>query len=517
MRQYAFRIEDGAIFVTPKPGASIDSIKDLGARRLKSGSFKLPLLTRNVDELVSIEPDSLTLREYQQLWDFDWSFAETALSAAQIPEDILYPFQLEAIEYLLASTKPGALLALSPRMGKTIVSLIALDMLGARNVLIVCPRILILSWVQTASLWLGRDLEWEKSGWRVVTYDYARIHADELQSRKWDYIVIDESSKIKSASTKRFAALMKIRKDSPQAKVWELSGLPITRYSDDLWAQFKMLWPGAFPSYWRFANDYCEVEDTLWGPIIKGSRDDRDLKHDYRDLMFVRSLDQELDLIDPDFELIQTPLLPQQRRLYKRALDEFIIELSSGAEMTIKAKLAQMTKLMQIASSASNLDTAYVESSKIEAVLEMVAAGLVEMPCLIWTNWRQTGIQLANRLGTEYKVSRVIGGDSYDGIDSYLQGKSDLLLLSLEVGQFGLTLANTRTVIYVDKTFHMESFFQSMYRVRTIHADHPYKVISLKAPDTIDELVEQNLAGKAVDIMKLTNAEFLSLLGEAHG
>ncbi len=97
-------------------------------------------------------------------------------------------------------------------------------------------------------------------------------------------------------------------------------------------------------------------------------------------------------------------------------------------------------------------------------------------------------------------------------VESYRRGELDVLILSSKVGQHGLTLTNTRTIIYVDLTFEMEPYLQSLARVRRFGLKHEPLLITIRAETEIEALVEANLTGKAVDIEKISNDELSKLL-----
>ena len=78
--------------------------------------------------------------------------------------------------------------------------------------------------------------------------------------------------------------------------MWLLSGNPVTRYADDLWSQLHLVWPKAFPSYWRFAKRYCVVEETPWGDKVVATRRTRDVMEENSDLVVVTNQEEVLEL-----------------------------------------------------------------------------------------------------------------------------------------------------------------------------------------------------------------------------
>lgn len=495
----------------------------LGARRLSPpGEDPFYVLPKKIFILESLLRDlprlewSPEVREYYQD-----PFIVNSISEKHLYWDTLLPYQQDAVGHLFQS--PGSVLALSPGLGKTAVSIITSELLGARKVLVVAPLSLLYTWQREYEKWsqylyptlIYRDLTGSvlEEGWTITNYDLVSRHPTNFK-QKWDLIILDESVMVKNRQTKRFLRLKTL---VPQAtRVWALSGSPVTKAVDDLWSQFHLLSPTSFTSYWRFAQNYCIIERTPWGDTIVGSKP-YDFTREFRDMMFVRNQKDVLDLPDAFYETIELDLLPDQARLYKEILKQFIIELSSGEHLKIESKVAQLTRLLQVASNSINIDSGRNSSSKVEAVLELLETQYVENPTLIWTYWKPgSKVLYETLLGKGYSVGLVNGDTPQEMRDTiltkYRQGEYKILILSLAVGKYGLTLTNTRTMIYFDKTFSMDDYIQSFHRARRLGLDHSIFVVSLYARGTVDSLVKENLTGKSFDLARITDADLIQLL-----
>lgn len=438
----------------------------------------------------------------------------------------LFSFQREAVSYLVLSPHRGSLLALSPGLGKSAVAAVASDLLGFDRILIIAPLSLLSTWDREYRRWSWRDelpeIRHGKSpeGNIVITnYDTVVRHIDEYHKAKFQLVILDESILVKNRDTKRFRALKRLT--TGISRLWLLSGNPTSREVDDLWAQFHLIDPPSFSSYWRFAESYCVIENPPWGRGVVGSRN-LDFQAEFRDLMFVRHQKDCLELPESIPEVIDLPLTPHQRKLYTEVHKEFMTELTSGESLKIPNRVAQLVRLQQIVSNTLNLDTeGKSSSSKLEAVLEMVDSNYFDLPALIWVHWTAGAIQLWESLNQKLpgRVEIVLGGDPEADrkILSYKEGKVDILILSLGVGKYGHTLINTQTVIYFDRIWDMDAYIQSSYRVQRIGLDHTSTVITLRCPSTVDDLVEDNLAGKAIVVSQITNADLASLLKNLKG
>ncbi|MDM7940122.1 MAG: DEAD/DEAH box helicase [Methanothrix sp.] len=440
--------------------------------------------------------------------------------------DKMFQFQKEAISYLILSPHRGSLLALSPGLGKSAVATVASDLLNYDRVLIIAPLSLLSTWEREYRKWSWRDdppkVRHGKNpeGNIVITnYDTVVRHVDEYCKAKFQLVILDESILVKNRDTRRFKALKRLTLGVN--RLWLLSGNPVSREVDDLWAQFHLIDPPSFSSYWRFAESYCIIESPPWGRGVVGSRN-LDFQSEFRDLMFVRHQKDVLDLPELIPEVIDLPLTVPQKKLYEAIHSEFMAELTSKDNLLVPNKVAQLIRLQQIVSNSMNLDPdGGSHSSKLDAVVEMVETGYFDFPALIWVHWTEGALQLWHALEKLLpgKVEIILGGDPYTDykITEYKEGKKSILILSLGVGKYGHTLTNTRTVIYFDRTWDMDAFIQSSYRVQRIGLDHTAAVITLRCPSTVDDLVQDNLSGKAIVVSQITNADLASLLKNLKG
>lgn len=75
----------------------------------------------------------------------------------------LYPFQKTAVEYVVCNPHRGTLLSLSPGLGKTVVTIIAMDVLEAWKVLVLAPLTLAKNWGKEIVAWSRFNREWSRA------------------------------------------------------------------------------------------------------------------------------------------------------------------------------------------------------------------------------------------------------------------------------------------------------------------------------------------------------------------
>jgi SNF2 family DNA or RNA helicase len=356
----------------------------------------------------------------------------------------------------------------------------------------------------------------------------------------WDVVILDESILYKNRKSKRTGLVKSLVHRSGQ--VWCLSGAPITHDNSDIWSQFNILEPDYFTSFWTFAHEFCIVEQTPWssGQIV-GSRHGMRLREQYPDIMFVRNQEEVFDhLPSVIYQDLELPLTKRQKKAHDDILTDWFHQLEQNADSYVEVTkvIAQLTRLMQVTSNLKNLETTGKrwpdESTKADAVEQLLDTGAIEGPTLIWV-WHRPGAHaLRDRLqklavgkGPERKqspmygktVEMVIGRtkNADEIIERYKNGEVDVLILSIGVGKYGHTLANSNTVIYYDRTWDSDAIFQSLHRYagargRLAGYEHNPHVIILRCRGTVDDFVEMNLAGKLPDMAHVTGADLLKIL-----
>lgn len=445
----------------------------------------------------------------------------------------LFSFQKEGVSFLLGS--PRSMLALAPGLGKTATSVIAAEELKevAEKVLVIAPLSLLETWRREihrwtgskSDIWHGNPSTWKVHSrdfrWVITNYDSVRRHLQTLAQFKWDIVIVDESVLVKNRKAQRSQAVKTLCQKATHC--WLLSGAPTTKYFDDLWHQFNILDSARFRSYWRFAHTYCVVDRNKWGTSIVGNQRDASdrIKEDLQDIYFYRSQDDVLDL--PDWiweEPFEIRMDKSQSSLYSQMEDEFLAELPEGDVVVASNVLARLTRLIQIASNPSLIGGKDI-SAKREALKEILE--IYPKPFIIWTNFVATAQDLTRRWGKSYKVATLTGQTPKTQIpsivDNFQDGNLDILIAHPGVGKFGHTLTAARSVVYLERSYNGDDFYQSIYRVRRIGSQHSpimLRMLSLthNGRPTVDHVIDEVLDYRKEQNLKLTTNDLRKLFGE---
>src|SRR5262250_3365813 len=155
-------------------------------------------------------------------------------------------------------------------LGKTVQALALLQ--NARNVegaapsLVVAPTSVLPNWQREAErftpglrvfVWHGQDRRErveDLAGADLVltSYALARRDRDELQKRRWRYVLLDEAQNIKNAGSATAQACKALPADHRLA----LTGTPLENRLSELWSIFDFLMPGFLNAYTHFQRRY---------------------------------------------------------------------------------------------------------------------------------------------------------------------------------------------------------------------------------------------------------------------
>lgn len=453
--------------------------------------------------------------------------ASTAsLAPASTPEGFrgeLRSYQADALAWLtfLDTTGLGGCLALDMGLGKTPTILAHLvDNIGDAPSLVIAPPAVVGNWAAEARRFTpelsvvvhhgpGRadheDIaaEVERADVVITTYGTAVRDIEALEEIEWGRIVLDEAQAIKNPANETAQQLRRLTASSRLA----LTGTPIENGLGDLWAILDFTNPGLVGPRPHFI---AQLSATGTNGRDQGERALRALNGI---LVFRRTKSEPAiaaELPDRIDELDHCSMTPEQIGLYQAVLDNLVTgsALDSGAEKRNGQILAAITALKQICNHPvayrhddGPLDGRSGKLARLEEIIEQVyAAG---ERALVFTHFAEWGQKLAEHLSTRFgtPVGCYHGGQSRGARDQLVTEFQTLegpgtLVLSLKAGGTGLNLTNANHVILYDRWWNPAVEDQARDRAWRIGQDKTVIAHRLVCPGTVDERVEEVVAGK---------------------
>ena len=454
--------------------------------------------------------------------------ASTAtLTPAQNPKGFngeLRSYQAEALAWLtfLDTTSLGGCLALDMGLGKT-PTMLAHLVSGTESgdpALVIAPPAVVGNWAAEAERFApslkvlvhhgasradADELPALVSAYDVVitTYSTAVRDIEALEKIHWSRVVLDEAQAIKNPANDTAQQLRRLDATTRLA----LTGTPIENGLGDLWAILDFTNPGLVGPRPQFI---AQLSGSGEGTRDQGERALRALNGI---LVFRRTKSEPAiaaELPDRIDELDRCSMTPEQIGLYQAVLDSLVTGVANeaGTDSRNGAVLAAITALKQICNHPvayrnddGPLDGRSGKLARLEEILEQVySAG---ERALVFTHFAEWGQKLATHLSARFgtEIGCYHGGLSRGARDQLVTEFQALdgpgaLVLSLKAGGTGLNLTNANHVILYDRWWNPAVEDQARDRAWRIGQTKTVIAHRLVCPGTVDERVEEVVAGK---------------------
>ncbi len=457
--------------------------------------------------------------------------SSASLAPAQNPKGFngeLRSYQAEALAWLqfLDTTSLGGCLALDMGLGKTptILAHLVSRSDGDEPALVVAPPAVVGNWAAEAARFTPKlkvlvhhgasraeasELIDLVSSYDVIitTYSTAVRDIDALEKIHWGRIVLDEAQAIKNPANETAQQLRRLNATTRLA----LTGTPIENGLGDLWAILDFTNPGLVGPRPQFI---AQLSGSGAGGS-EGARDqgERALRALNGILVFRRTKSEPAiaaELPDRIDELDRCSMTPEQIGLYQAVLDSLVTGVGNeaGTDRRNGAILAAITALKQICNHPvayrnddGPLDGRSGKLARLEEIIEQVYASGER--ALVFTHFAEWGQKLSAHLSSRFEipVGCYHGGLSRGARDSLVAEFQALdgpgaLVLSLKAGGTGLNLTNANHVILYDRWWNPAVEDQARDRAWRIGQTKTVIAHRLVCPGTVDERVEEVVAGK---------------------
>lgn len=309
-------------------------------------------------------------------------------------------------------------------------------------------------------------------------------------------ICIDESTLIKTRTSKRAKFLTKLRKHCRAARI--MSGTPIVQSPLNAYSQLNFLDPNIIGmSNWTlFKHRYAVFKDA-----------------ESRQLLFYQNLQELsdkisgcsyrvlkkdcLDLPPKIYQRREIELNPKQLHAYKEMLEKLRVEIEDQT-LTVTIVLTHLLRLQQITSGFLPIldDMGNVERysklgdpSKIKEVIEILDE--TDQKVVIWGRFVPELLEMKDQMDNNGISNVLIYGDTADHlrreyVKDFQEGDVQVFLSNPATTGLGIQLYSASTVIYLSNSFSMDHRLQSEDRVHRAGQQNAVNYIDLVAPSTVD-------------------------------
>ena len=335
----------------------------------------------------------------------------------------------------------------------------------------------------------------------LITYDQlprVKTLIIELLSAGNVYMFLDESHRIKGGKQiKRADAILEMA-HLPKRKLI-MSGTPMPQSPKDLGSQFLFLYP---------------TKDATENTVI-----------DLIQPIFVRTTKGQLGIPELNHKVVQVPMSPLQREIYKTLKSEICRQLNPVLSDSSRYELRRIgkcvMKVMEFVSNPALLsnDMDYAFDRRVGALLLASDGPKIEYVCrrarqlaaegkkvLIWSSFVQNVELIAlrlNDLGAEYIHGGVDAGDE-DDFDTregkikrfHTDDSCKVLVANPAACSEGISLHKVcQYAIYLDRSFNAAHYMQSEDRIHRLGLDKDAKpqVEFVECEDSVDQVVRNRL------------------------
>ena len=435
----------------------------------------------------------------------------------------LRSYQADALAWLqfLDRAGLGGCLALDMGLGKTPTALAAVALSeDADTGLVIAPPAVVGNWANEARKFVpdvqilvhhganrarGAELNAaiRAADLVITTYGTAVRDMDQLSELSWGKVIIDEAQVIKNPAAETSQQLRRLNARTRLA----LTGTPIENGLGDLWSIMDWANPGLLGPRAPFIAQLT--------PDSKASGDGEAALRALNGILVYRRTKAEpaiaAELPDRIDEVDHCAMTPEQIGLYQAVIDTLVVtttESDAGTPERKGAVLAAITALKQICNHPVNyqvddkpLDGRSGKLSRLNEIIETVFAA--DEKILIFTHFASWGERLARYL-TERNGKPIacyhggLGRGARDRMVDTFQASqgAGAMVLSLKAGGTGLNLTAANHVVLYDRWWNPAVEDQARDRVWRIGQTNTVICHRLICPGTIDERVEEVVAGK---------------------
>ncbi|HEX2048194.1 MAG TPA: DEAD/DEAH box helicase [Acidimicrobiales bacterium] len=451
---------------------------------------------------------------------------EVSTEAVTEPEGFtgtLRSYQAEALAWLgfLDAAGLGGCLALDMGLGKTPTVLAHLARTatgdgGQGPTLVVAPPAVVGNWAREAARFTPAlrvvvhhgasratadevRAAAEAADVMITTYGTAVRDIEALSAFEWGRVILDEAQAIKNPASDVAQELRRLRAQSRLA----LTGTPVENGLGDLWSILDFTNPGLLGARSAFVSQ-------LSGQAKDGRPSGEHALRALNGILVFRRTKAEpevaAELPDKIDELDHCTMTPEQVGLYQAVIDRLVQAPESDRRQG--DILAAITALKQIC----NHPAAYQDDGKplpgrsgklarLEEIVDSVFAAGEKV--LVFTHFAEWGKRLADHLTerTGIPIGCYHGGLSRGVRDKMVAEFQErkgpaALVLSLKAGGTGLNLTAASHVVLYDRWWNPAVEDQARDRAWRIGQDRTVVSHRLVCPGTVDERVEDVVAGK---------------------
>lgn len=446
--------------------------KKLSATRVKAG-YHIPYNLESLLEYKSTGVSDTNLDSHieylEKCRDFELSYRNKEHDDRL--DERLRDYQVNDIHFMKIVPNPAMFNA--PRTGKTPTALIYIGVMNYQKVIVAVPSSTVLPWCNECKKWLPciepvvikgtlaqrkkiyQSLKTMNKYIAIISYDTMKVDVNYF-TESVDLLIVDEAHFLRNSKTKRSDGVKRVGFVAKHRMA--LTGTPAVRHASDVWFILNFLYPKVFTGFWQFAERYFKIEfDFYSGARQLGElREERSLE--FYNLVAHYCVQHKLEeVIDWLPEVIRYPDIvlefeKVQAKQYQTMLDSFIAYCEEQKDyIEVPNTLSQLMRLRQIALDPSiiGLDGKSPKTEWIKSYIE----DNPDEPIIVFSQFTSYLNKLYSEIGKDGCVlftGELSKEQKQQSIESFQNGKVNVILVNIQAGGVGITLDLAVTEIFTD-------------------------------------------------------------------
>ena len=449
----------------------------------------------------------------------------------------IFSYQLAGATFL--ASKPQALLADEMGLGKSAQAIHACDLVGAFQILIVCPAAVRINWDREFTRFSPMDRpahiitsrkDKPRKGVNIISYDLLDAQKDTLKNIEWDALIIDEAHYLKERSAKRTRAVyghaFKNGIAHKSKHVWRLTGTPMPNDASELYTHLRSAGVVNEP-YWDFVYRFCAGFEGDYGYKITGVKNAPQLKELLAQMMLRRKKEEVMTELPPitfhnvTVERSDVELDPWFYENWKPIGIPAFLEQIKGVDQSLKTALQtiktghhhnsddSVALLESFAKSTSTLRR-YIGLAKLPKVLDIIEEDLTSgaIDKIVLFAMHQQVIEQTRTRFRKFGAVTLYGGTPtakrQQNIDNFMKNpKCRVFIGQVVAAGTGITLTSAHEVAFIEADWVPANNAQAAMRCHRVGQTKPVRVRFFTCAGSVDEEVMRVLVHKTREITKV--------------
>ena len=468
------------------------------------------------EELVGM---ASTIKELHDISVAESRSVDADLEVAGLP---LLPYQKAGVKY--ASQAKRCFIADDMGLGKTLQAIATLENTkDSYPALVVCPPNLVLNWQKEYGKWLperkvvtvsDRKTFPEHKDFDVLVIGYSNISHWQKQIKDFKSFVFDESHYVKSPTSQRTKAAIKIARTAPQdGIILCLTGTPVTNRPAEYASQLDVLGKlNTFGGLWGFYRRYCGAFRDRFGQWnISGNSNLDELNERLRGNCYIRrTKDQVLKDLPPvrhsNIVVAGSPTQMVEYRKAERDIVEYLVERAKQIALELGVSPGSAAVVARIkAESNEHLVRISVlrklaAKAKMESVIEFIESHMeVGLKVVVAAHHREIVDELANKFGGLKIQGGMLVSEVEDAKSRFQEESAEdapVIVLSIQAAKTGHTLTASQDVLFVELPWTPADVDQTYSRCHRLGQQGSVTATYLLCEGTVDEEIYNLISRK---------------------